>query len=234
MLAACDVFICLNVRQNFLFISDRFDTDGHSTSTDMNQLVQRVCVHIHKFSAHQALHQTGLTFQKVGLSSSSEEESRNNSDKDSLKQNAGNNEMPGVQSLPKWASRRRRLSLSPAERLSTALSGEEGESRPWHSRETNKKNSDLEGKPSDPLSASINLPASESAKAGTSELKAEQREELSTTFKKKLRRRTHLSPLKRFSEMIPDKYWKENKDGTSVKQDLDELIKSDGPPKKTD
>ena len=158
----------------------------------------------------------------VCLSSSSKDE-----DKSSPRQSS-----EAVQDkMPKWTPRRRRASLSPTDRLFTALSEEAG--GPLHhvsreSRNSRAQSGDLDSntcRPS-PTDTASKVAPTEPTSSGTDG------EELDKLCHGMHRRQRHLSPLKRFSGMIPEKYWKENNVCTSVKQDLDELIKSDDPSKK--
>ena len=169
-------------------------------------------------------HQTAF-----GLSSSSKDE-----DECSSRQNTENKETQAVRDrMAKWTPRRRRASLSPTERLFTALSEEADGSVHHASRESGNSSTetsvrtdmDFKSCKSSPMNEASRFALVESSKSG---INGEEQNKLCHDTH---RRKRHLSPLKRFSGMIPEKYWKEDV-SASLKQDLDELMKHDDPSKK--
>jgi len=153
-------------------------------------------------------------------------------DKSSSKLNPENKETQAVQhKMGKWTPRRRRASLSPTDRLYIALS-EEADGSVKHVSREYPRNSQAERGDID-FESCRPSPTDEVSKVTSEPPKhVVNEEEQNKLHHDTQRRRRHLSPLKRFSGMIPEKYWNEENVSASVKKDLHELIKHDDPSKK--
>ncbi|KAL8612837.1 hypothetical protein ACOMHN_038092 [Nucella lapillus] len=151
---------------------------------------------------------------------------------------------PGGQTSAAWTAGRRRASLSPSARLFAALKEESCASEHTDQQPIEKvPGSDSESKL---CNGSVHSTATDcDTRSNLCENMSDGLEELSQSSsvpsEEKLQkehdhesrlRRQNLSPLKRFSDMIPENYWDESKDGSSAKQDLESLIKSDDSSKK--